>query len=354
MQVPEEKFKRFLEQASSFSRFREFSLDDFETMFRDSLGVDFEPFFREIYMVEGLPVFEVRDAKMRKIETDEYSGFQISCKVLNSGKTDGIFSFGGLLGYMPKEEVLKDYYLPAGKAMEIWLPCDKKPLYVGYCTNISGNRPMDIWVNCDVENEIIMECTSGEREIDSKYFRKLNDEIVVDNQDSGFSLVDAASRNKMYAFFHGNKEKGKYRKPISAPGTWRLVYNKIFYGEPECSAYYKICGTGESKAIWRANLPENGLYEVFVANQSDYAASSIFTFISGVHSLPRVYQYYTLHHAEGVEEIQQKMNPRRNVEWLSLGSFRFNKGEAKLELSDKGVEGQRVFADAVKWVRIRE
>lgn len=354
MQVPEEKFKRFLEQASSFSRFREFSLDDFETMFRDSLGVDFEPFFREIYMVEGLPVFEVRDAKMRKIETDEYSGFQISCKVLNSGKTDGIFSFGGLLGYMPKEEVLKDYYLPAGKAMEIWLPCDKKPLYVGYCTNISGNRPMDIWVNCDVENEIIMECTSGEREIDSKYFRKLNDEIVVDNQDSGFSLVDAASRNKMYAFFHGNKEKGKYRKPISAPGMWRLVYNKIFYGEPERSAYYKICGTGESKAIWRANLPENGLYEVFVANQSDYAASSIFTFISGVHSLPRVYQYYTLHHAEGVEEIQQKMNPRRNVEWLSLGNFRFNKGEAKLELSDKGVEGQRVFADAVKWVRIRE
>ncbi|MFR4038885.1 MAG: hypothetical protein ACLTZT_14855 [Butyricimonas faecalis] len=108
----------------------------------------------------------------------------------------------------------------------------------------------------------------------------------------------------MYAFFHGNKEKGKYRKPISAPGTWRLVYNKIFYGEPECSAYYKICGTGESKAIWRANLPENGLYEVFVANQSDYAASSIFTFISGVHSL--LWCINILHHAEGVEEIQQR------------------------------------------------
>ena len=42
------------------------------------------------------------------------------------------------------------------------------------------------------------------------------------------------------------------------------------------------------------------------------------------------------------------------MRWLSLGSFRFNAGEAKLELSDKGVEGQRVFADAVKWVRIRE
>ena len=354
MQVPEEKFKRFLEQVASFSRFRELSLDDFEMMFRDSLGVDFEPFLREIYMVKGLPVFEVRDAKMRKIETDEYSGFQISCKVLNSGKTDGIFSFGGLLGYMPKEEVLKDYYLPAGKAMEIWLPCDKKPLYVGYCTNISGNRPMDILVNCNVENEIIMECTGGEREIDSMYFRKLDGEIVVDNQDPGFSLVDAASRNKIYAFFHGDKEKEKYRKPISAPGTWRLVYNKVFYGEPECTAYYKICGTGESKAIWRANLPENGLYEVFVANRSDYAASSIFAFITGVHSLPLVYQYYTLYHAGGVEEIRQKMDPRRNVEWLSLGRFRFNEGEAKLELLDKGVEGQRVFADAVKWVRVKE
>ena len=91
-----------------------------------------------------------------------------------------------------------------------------------------------------------------------------------------------------------------------------------------------------------------------MANQSEYAASSIFTIISGVHSLPRGYHYYTLHHAEGVEEIQQKMNPRRNVEWLSLGSFRFNKGEAILELSDNGVEGQLVVADAGKWVRIRE
>lgn len=355
MQVPEEKFKRFLEQVASFSCFRELPLDEFETMFRDSLGVDFEPFLREIYTAKGLPVFEVRDAKMRKIETNEYSGFQISCKVLNSGETDGIFSFGGLLGYMPREEVLKDYYLPAGKALEIWLPCDKRPLYVGYCTNISGNRPMDILVNCSVENEIVTECVGGEREIDSMYFRKSgNDEIVVDDQDPGFSLVDASSRNKIYAFLHRDQEKKKYEKPISAPGTWRLVYNKVFYGEPECTAYYKICGTGESKAVWRANLPENGLYEVFVANQSDYAASSIFALITGVHSLPRVYQYYTLYHAEGVEEIQQKMDPRRNVEWLSLGNFRFNEGEAKLELSDKGVEGQRVFADAVKWVRIGE
>lgn len=355
MEVPEEKLKRFINQVRLFNRFQVLPLDEFETMFRDSLGIDFKPFLEEIYTIKGLPVFEVRDVKKRKIETDEYSGFQISCKVMNTGDTDGIFSFGGLLGYMPKEEVLNDYYLPAGKAMEVWLSCDREPLYVGYCTNISGNRPMDITINCKIEDEIVTECTSGEREIDTMYFRRLeDDEIVVDDQDPGFSLVDASSRNKIYAFFHKDNKEEKYKKPISSPGSWRPVYNKVFYGETKHAAYYKICGTGESKVIWRANLPKDGLYEVFVANQSDYAASSIFTFITGVQSMPKVTQYYTLYHAKGVEEIEQRMSPRRSVEWLSLGRFRFNAGEAKLELSDKGIEGQRVFADAVKWVKVNE
>lgn len=91
-----------------------------------------------------------------------------------------------------------------------------------------------------------------------------------------------------------------------------------------------------------------------MANQSDYAASSIFTFITGVQPMAKVTQYYTLYHAKGVEQIEQRMSPRRSVEWLSLGRFRFNAGEAKLELSDKGVKGQRVFADAVKWVKVNE
>lgn len=37
--------------------------------------------------------------------------------------------------------------------------------------------------------------------------------------------------------------------------------------------------------------------------------------------------------------------------WMTLGSFYFSQGEAKITLSDKGSgSNQIIFADAVKWV----
>ena len=61
-------------------------------------------------------------------------------------------------------------------------------------------------------------------------------------------------------------------------------------------------------------------------------------------------QYYTVKHDDGEEEISVETGRGRQG-WMTLGSFYFSAGEAKITLSDKGSESnQIIFADAVKWV----
>ena len=61
-------------------------------------------------------------------------------------------------------------------------------------------------------------------------------------------------------------------------------------------------------------------------------------------------QYYTVKHDDGEEEISVETGRGRQG-WMTLGSFYFSQGEAKITLSDKGSgSNQIIFADAVKWV----
>lgn len=64
-------------------------------------------------------------------------------------------------------------------------------------------------------------------------------------------------------------------------------------------------------------------------------------------------QTYYLSHRDGEEMIE--ISPL-DVEqgWVSVGTYQFNLGTAKITLSGQGVDQyQYVIADAVKWVKVK-
>ena len=131
------------------------------------------------------------------------------------------------------------------------------------------------------------------------------DEVIVDNGSSGYSSN---------GFWSSSTTPGYYGTDYEANGTG---------------------GSGSEKATWRATLPKDGVYGVYVwyNSGSNRAADAPYT----VQSL--------------LGSTQLRVNQRTNgSRWVKLGSFPYVAGQATVTLSDDAAAGYNVIADAVRFV----
>ena len=142
---------------------------------------------------------------------------------------------------------------------------------------------------------------------------------------------------------------------MKASSRWQYTLCPYFYGDKIKSACLKLAGDGKAKAIWNAEIPEEGVYEVFTR----YIGF-------GTSRLSTVYEdlklYYTVvqdrRESEVILELDDsfyRFRGYRQEKWLSLGEFEFKAGQVKVIVDDRGEKledaQQLIFADAVKFVR---
>ena len=126
----------------------------------------------------------------------------------------------------------------------------------------------------------------------------------------------------------------------NAPKEWKAVLRSEFYGNYVHSSHYTRGGTGERTARWQANLPEAGSYDVY------YYINKVNI---GWNRNNKSTDYnLSVYHESGVDKITQSTE-NVDVGWNYLGTWQFASDTAKVELSNKS-SGDKVFADAVKWV----
>ena len=122
------------------------------------------------------------------------------------------------------------------------------------------------------------------------------------------------------------------------------------YGELSRSYLEKKSGQGDSDVEWEVDLPEAGEYELFVYNNKSLGRNSI---ISKGKKKKDPVQRYRFVYAGGSKVVE--IAPLHAEDgWVSLGTYRFHAGKAKVTLSGKGADQYHfIYADAVKWVKVR-
>jgi hypothetical protein len=152
-------------------------------------------------------------------------------------------------------------------------------------------------------------------------------EIVVDNEDEGFSMPMRRVR--------------RYFRPGLTGGNWRVYHHPWAFGRYETNYRWKPAGDGAQPAIWSTELPHTGQYDVAYYWLPDRVNGRYVRW--GAADTFRI----TLFHAGG-ETVLTIDGDSLQPGWNSLGSFRFEAGvEARAELSD--VADGRLFADAMRW-----
>ena len=149
-------------------------------------------------------------------------------------------------------------------------------------------------------------------------------EIVVDNDDDGFSMPI--------------RRETRYFRPGLKGDNWREHAMPMAFGRFETNYRRKRGGDGAQPAVWTARIPKAGLFDVG------------FYFVDpSVARRARIGERFTLtvFHGGRADTLEMERD-RMKAGWNHLGRYAFAEGEeAVVELSDRAERG--LYADAVRW-----
>ncbi|WP_059026135.1 hypothetical protein [Gabonibacter massiliensis] len=352
---------RFTREFSERARFREADFDSFVEEFERRFGQNIKEYMDEWYASRQLPLLSIKDLSCKTTKETQVIDF----KVGNFSETEGIVSVITRGWTQSGEETIvncRGYRIEPGGCKRIVVH-ENLRYSLKLTTNYSGNLPKNILLNRGESPLSGPVPKEGVIPLDRDQFYPPG-EIVVDNEDENFQLIDSANNRKRLAdliksednqeyFFAGcNIKANAWGGPALENGL-----NKA-YGEYIRSAFTKAVGTGQFKAEWTASLPEAGKYEIFI-HRPHVETQNIDQYTT---DYPGMKNYYTVYTSGGKEEIVLEVQ-KGDPAWLSLGTFSLPAGASRVVLDDRGVPpiesdgglkyAQLVVADAVKWVKLK-
>ena len=263
------------------------------------------------------------------------------------------------------------FEVAAGTTKEVQMVFYSQPRMLTVNTLISGNIPSSFSLFLrSAEEKRIPDPQEYERVTDYLPEQFADGEIVVDNEDDGFSYVSVSNESKIKKYIDARKEQTErinYRamNPGWNPATWTPVAHASFYGQTIRSAMLSGRGDGSSVARWSVVMPEAGFYDLFVyipvsamlsrpsgrgrGGDSGEQGSGRGGFRGPEFADNGTEYQYTVSSNEGTELVPYTLNNPEEG-WNRLGTFHFPADTATVELSND-TNGKRVVADAVKWVR---
>ena len=350
-----DSLNRFIAEFNTHAHFREIDFDSFINDFEQRFGQNIQAYMDEWYTSHKIPSLAIKDLTHKTTEETHILDF----KVGNFSETDGIISViikHDVDGF--ENDIIKNwrsYQIKPGECKRIIVHEDAKGS-IELNTNFSGNLPKTIRLHQEEASQLSGKIPKeGVTLLEREQFYPPG-EIIVDNEDENFRLIDSANNRLRLTDLFQKEEKGEYMvmHTNNKTNTWGLPsLLPIYYGESVRSAFTKKAGTGKFKAEWVANLPEAGKYEIFIYRPQFRD-----------NNYPGMKNYYTVYTPEKKEEVVLEIEKGDPV-WVSLGNFTLPAGESRVVLDDRGVsiEGksyggeikhdQLIVADAVKWVKIK-
>ena len=339
-------------------QFQNIPFSTLEQELEAQLGINLNEYLEEWYNIDHSPTIFIKDVEANEVVIDEISKYHIRFKVNNPSDVDAVITTvvqqGGNFRGGPRGGGMDDsdsptdnYFLPAGEAREIKLILDERPANISINTNISHNLPTNHRYNFSKIDEETTDTLSGCFSIDPSAFAPDPNEIIIDNEDSGFRTIASNSKHKLKDLFQ-KEDEDKYKNfmPWWMPSKWTAMAADYCYGETIQSAVYKSQGHGNNSVEWSTELKKTGYYEISIWNPKMTGFG--FGPPRRRHREERN-QTYVIQYDEEKEEItlDLEMEPEG---WISLGNFYLPEGPVTISLND-AVSGSYVIADAVKLTR---
>lgn len=308
------------------------------------------------YTTTQMPGFLIKDLQTYKVADGEFIKYQVRFSISNPEPADGIALItinlddkSSSRSFTDDKPRQPDYFnrvlIPAGTAQEIGVLFQTEPKQLNISTGISENMPNILSYELTGFDEIKkMAQFSGFNNIPMFSNTNNKNDIIVDNEDEGFSYIQESNESYLKSLLNKNKQERYKYSGINFwnPSTqWKSVLQSNFYGRYVRSALYTASGDGSRYVQWKANLPQGAYYDV-------YCHMDIISSQRNRNERESNYNF-RIYHDDGVEDITLAHEELENG-WNYMGTFYISPENAKVELTNKSV-GKMIFADAIKWIK---
>jgi len=346
----EEKFDDFLYDFLQRYQFKSVDIKEFIDEVKGKFNIDLLEYMKEWFNSKELPAFMFGPVNALNVLKDDEQMTMVNFKVTNTEKEQGVFTVnfrtggGRGRGGNSSETIEKTVLVEGKQTKDITFLLEGTPRGITFNTLASKNIPNEIRLSLDkilTDNKIIP--YEGEKIEENPVNLTGRNEIIVDNEDPGFSVTKSTGYKSLLSkilFSYQETTDSKYLgfNEWRAPWDWRLTTNSDFYGNSIRSAYYVRSGEGDKKAEWKIPLKKAGYYKVYVYIYKDDHRRRRDSDKGGYH--------YTVYSDNGEENIIMEMSSAE-AGWNSLGSYHFSSDSAVVELTNQS-ESRMVIADAVK------
>jgi len=353
----DDAFGDFLYDYLNHSRFRTSTIDDFNQKLLARFDIDLIPYMEKWFSSKELPAFLIGNVNVVKVLDGDQLKTMVKFKVSNMEQVEGIISvdfrlgggrgrFGGMGG--EQETISRLVHLDGNQTKEVSLLLDGSPRGATINTLTSKNIPSEIRLSMDdVQEDKKAVPYDGEKVVDSPVRIAEDNEIIVDNEDPGFSVSGKEETSLLRRLLVPEEPNtGKYSgfSGWRAPRNWTLTTNSGFYGAFIRSAYYIRSGEGDRKVTWKVPVREGAYYDVYA-----YLYKDDRRFGRRGGDDDKGEYHYVIHHDDGNEEATIDLKSA-DQGWNRIGAYYFSPDTAVVEMTNKS-EAQMVVADAIKLVK---
>jgi ABC-type transport system involved in multi-copper enzyme maturation permease subunit len=387
-QIGDTDFDTFLRNYLYDNSYREITYAELSQQIQQRFNTSIEGFIGQWYREKEIPAYAWTEPKLEQGVKDDQTVYTLRMQISNHGKAHGLVKLsiqlgegggggrggfgggfggggfgGGFGGGQANQPLERTYLIAAGESREIQIILDEQPRMLTVDTQVSKNIPaLRTVFGLNVSKDKPARLDDYSIVIDKTITFDTPGELIVDNDDPGFSTIDPSLNNPIRKMFE--KEKSTNREFTSvdafqeAPAAWSLTASNDYYGEFERTAMVIRPGEGNKVATWVQPITESGYYDVYVylvrqrrgfGGRGPGGAGG--PGARGGNNEVEGSYFYTVYHDDGVDEIEMQAADFESG-WNLIGSFYISGNEAKVVLSDKG-GAQQVIADAVKWIKQR-
>ncbi len=365
-ELGEEQFNTYLTQYLDRNQFTSVDFQDFVSGVENKLNFNLYDFMQTWYDQIQMPGYYIANIQSYKVLDGNRTRYQIRFDVSNNEDIDGLIAVnfrtrgggfrgrfmggGGARGGSEPERI---YYIQKKQSKQIGILLDSQPGAIMINTLVSLNLPSAIdrrFEEFDLNEKAVP--FEGERILDKPVTLSLPNEIIVDNEDKGFTVQaqdQTSFLKKIFKMNNIDKEEYVGLNMWRVPNNWSKTIYSNFYGRYVHSAYYVKSGNGTKTVTWTANLPESGQYDIY-----SYATALQFRGgrrrgRGGDRQPVGGEMHYNVFHDDGHDEVTLDIQSAQEG-WNFLGTYYLSAGTAQVRLSDKS-NARMVIADAVKWVK---
>jgi hypothetical protein len=373
-----EEFNKWFSGYIDDHKFRPVNITDLNNDIKSRFGFEFYPLLSDWFNGNCQPGFTFRDFRVSEIVVGDRSRYQVIFTVSNNEPAPGIFNISFRTGGQESEgnenrgqssipmqgrgmdasDVSRIVYMNPKEAKRIGILLDYQPrammINTLYSLNVPGQITMPAQELIRVKGSI--KPFEGEMLLPGIPEDNLNSEIIIDNEDPGFSSGASQVASPLRKLLGKGNNNGNTYESISYWGTpehWQPVISNTYYGKYILSSVYTKSGKGERSVTWKARIDKPGYYDVYcyVGKSVNITAGQQQSGQNQGREAEQQFRdmHYRVYHDEGMEDIALDYE-NADGGWYNLGRFYLSKDSAKVELSNQST-GRMVIGDAIKWVR---